>query len=82
MKTKTLKVAATMGLTALLVGSAAAQESASKPVGYETLTIEDGFNYLGLRLHEAPVASGTITAIDADSIEDSVNEDTTEQPNV
>jgi hypothetical protein len=71
MKTKTLKVAATMGLTALLVGSAAAQESASKPVGYETLTIEDGFNYLGLRLHEAPVASGIITAIDADSIEDS-----------
>lgn len=71
MKTKTLKVASTMGLTALLVGSAAAQESASKPVGYETLTIEDGFNYLGLRLHEAPVASGTITAIDADSIEDS-----------
>lgn len=71
MKTKTLKVAAAMGLTALLAGSAAAQESASKPVGYETLTIEDGFNYLGLRLHEAPVASGTITAIDADSIEDS-----------
>jgi len=71
MKTNTLKAAAAMGLTALLVGSAAAQESASKPVGYETLTIQDGFNYLGLRLHEAPVASGTITAIDADSIEDS-----------
>ena len=71
MKTKTLKVAAAMGLTALLVGSAAAQESASKPVGYETLPINGGFNYLGLRLHEAPVASGTVTAVDADSVTDS-----------
>ena len=71
MKTKTLKVAAAMGLTALLAGSAAAQESASKPVGYETLPINGGFNYLGLRLHEAPVASGTVTAVDADSVTDS-----------
>ena len=59
-----------MGLSALLVSGAAAQESQSKPVGYETLTVSNGFNYLGLRLHEAPAASGTITAIDADSITD------------
>ncbi len=70
MKTKTLKVAAAMGLTALLAGSAAAQESASKPVGYETLTVANGFNYLGLRLHEAPVASGTITGVTAGSVSD------------
>lgn len=77
MKTKTLKVAAAMGLSALLVGSAAAQESASKPVGYETLTIANGFNYLGLRLHEAPVATGTITGVAADSISDDAADFTT-----
>lgn len=65
MKTNTLKVAAAIGLSALLAGSAAAQEeSASKPVGYETLPIVTGeFNYLGLRLLEAPVSSGEVALV-------------------
>jgi hypothetical protein len=60
MKTTTLKAAAVFGLGALLAGSAAAQESVSKPVGYETLDLVLGFNYVGLRLHEAPVSSGAV----------------------
>jgi|GEM_PF-311282 len=63
MKTTTLKAVAAFGLSALLAGSAAAQESKSKPVGYETLTYTAGFNYLGLRLHEAPSASGATAAV-------------------
>lgn len=63
MKTTTLKAAAAFGLSALLAGSAAAQESQSKPVGYETLTVSNGFNYLGLRLHEAPVASDAAATV-------------------
>jgi hypothetical protein len=57
MKT-TLTKAAAAGLTALVIGNAAAQESVSKPVGYETLALTSGFNYVGLRLHEATLASG------------------------
>ncbi len=70
MKTKTLKAIAAVGLSALLAGNAAAQatESRSKPVGYETLTISEGFNYLGIRLHEAPVVSGDIDSADATSV--------------
>lgn len=63
MKTTTLKVAAAFGLSALLVGTAAAQESKSKPVGYETITVPNGFSYAGLRLHEAPVGSGATTTV-------------------
>lgn len=65
MKTNTLKAAAAFGLSALLMGSAAAQEasSKSKPVGYETITVPNGFSYAGLRLHEAPVASGEVVSV-------------------
>jgi hypothetical protein len=63
MKTTTLKVAAAFGLGALLAGSAAAQESVSKPVGYETLDLATGFNYVGLRLHEAPIGSGVVADV-------------------
>lgn len=58
MKTTTLTKSAVAGLTALVIGSATAQESVSKPVGYETIDYVAGFNYLGIRLHEAPVSSG------------------------
>ena len=64
MKTTTLKAAAAFGLGALLAGSAAAQESVSKPVGYETLDLVIGFNYIGLRLHEAPSGSGAVADVD------------------
>jgi hypothetical protein len=48
------------------MGSAAAQESVSKPVGYETLKINQQFNYVGLRLLGAPLATSTVaTAADA-----------------
>jgi len=63
MKTNLTKVAVA-SLTALVIGHASAQESVSKPVGYETLNLVTGFNYIGLRLHEAPVISGEPTLVD------------------
>ena len=68
MKTTTLKAAAAFGLGALLAGSAAAQESVSKPVGYETLDLVIGFNYVGLRLHETPAASGAVVDVDGATV--------------
>ncbi len=68
MKTTTLKAAAAFGLGALLMGSAAAQESVSKPVGYETLEIDQQFNYVGLRLLGAPLATSTVAAAENDAI--------------
>lgn len=62
MKTNLTK-AAVAGLTALVIGNVAAQESVSKPVGYETITIPNGFSYAGLRLHNAPLLSGAADSI-------------------
>ena len=59
----------TAAALALLVGSATAQVVVTtKPVGYETLTVANGFNYLGLRLHEAPVASGVAGDVEAGGV--------------
>lgn len=59
MKTTHTKAAAA-GLTALVIGSAAAQESVSKPVGYETIEINQQFNYVGLRLVGTALATSTV----------------------
>lgn len=71
MKTNTLRTAAAAGLTALVMGNAAAQESVSKPVGYETISIDQQFNYMGLRLLGATVATSTVetTALAGDDAE-------------
>ncbi len=63
MKTNTLKAVAAVGLSALFMGSAAAQ-SVSQPVGYETITINQQFNYMGLRLLGEVVASSTVATVD------------------
>lgn len=68
MKMNSLKAVAVIGLSALAIGSAAAQDAASKPVGYETLDYGVGFTGLGVRLHQAPVTSGIIASADANSI--------------
>lgn len=68
MKMNSLKAVAAIGLSALAIGSAAAQDAASKPVGYETLDYGVGFTPLGLRLHQAPVTSGVVASADANSI--------------
>jgi hypothetical protein len=68
MKMNSLKAAAAIGLSALAIGSAAAQDAASKPVGYETLDYGVGFTGIGIRLHQAPVTSGVVASADATSI--------------
>jgi hypothetical protein len=62
MKMNSLKAAAVIGLTALAVSSAAAQ-TASKPVGYETVAINQQFNTFGLRLLGAPNVTSTVGAV-------------------
>ena len=43
----------------------------SVPSGYETLTLAPGFNFVGLRLTESAVVSGTFTSTTSDSVTDS-----------
>ena len=57
-----LKTAAIIGLSALAISSAAAQ-TVSRPVGYETLEINQQFNTIGLRLVGATALTSTISAI-------------------
>ena len=69
-----LKAAAAFGLTVLLANTAAAQNSAaSSPVGYETITIDQDFNYLGLRLLGAVAGSGVITGVNGSDISTDVS---------
>ena len=72
MKATSLKTAAVIaGTISLLAGNAMAQATTGV-VGYETVDYVSGFNFVGARLHETPVASGTLEtasateAIDAD----------------
>lgn len=50
--------------------SAQATTASTTPVGYESLTLHSGFNYLGLRLHSSVIASGTLKVITATSVTD------------
>ena len=66
MKMTTLKsVAIAAGLASSAFGQAT-----SPVVGYETISINPGFNVVGLRLHEKPVASGTFEAVTTTSAQD------------
>ena len=66
MKMTTLKsVAIAVGLASSAFGQAT-----SPVVGYETINLSASFNFIGVRLHEQPVATGTLEAINTDSVED------------
>jgi|TARA_B110000305_G_scaffold123213_1_gene138087 hypothetical protein len=67
MKMNSLKAAAAFGLSALVVSSAAAQ-TASKPVGYETVAINQQFNTFGLRLLGAPNVTSTVGAVSGTTV--------------
>lgn len=57
-----LKAVAVAGLSVLLTGTAAAQtQAASTPVGFETITIDQTFNYMGLRLVGSAIQTGSVT---------------------
>lgn len=45
---------------ALASGLASAQTAYTSPVGYETLQINPGINYIGVRLHQPTIASGQL----------------------
>ncbi|WP_411845766.1 hypothetical protein AAFN60_19350 [Roseibacillus persicicus] len=66
MKMTTLKsVAIAVGLCSSAFGQAT-----SPVVGYETISVEPGFNFVGLRLHEKPVASGELETVTANEVVD------------
>jgi hypothetical protein len=69
MKPKSMK---TILLAALMApGALFAQTTATTtPVGYETVNLAPGFNYMGLRLHNSPVISGTFETINNSSFVD------------
>ena len=70
MKATSLKTAALLaGSIALLAGNATAQAT-SGVVGYETLDYGVGFTALGLRLHETPLAAGTLETVTVTTAED------------
>lgn len=56
---------------ALACGMANAQTTAyTTPVGYETLNLNTGFNFVGVRLHEPVIAAGTLESATSNSVTD------------
>jgi hypothetical protein len=51
-------------------GLASAQTAYTTPVGYETTTLVQGFNNVGLRLHAPTKAAGTLDVIGSGSVQD------------
>jgi hypothetical protein len=61
-------------LLGALFAVSAADAATTTPVGYETLTLSAGFNYLGLRLHEPTLVAGDIESVTATTIVDEDND--------
>lgn len=65
-----MKLTYSLLAAAFACGLASAQTAYTTPVGYETLGVSSGFNYLGLRLHSPITHSGTFEVIAATSLTD------------
>lgn len=57
-------------LGALFAVGAANAQSSTTPVGYETLPVNSGFNFVSPRLHQSVVASGSFETVTATSATD------------
>ena len=59
-------------VAALLAPGALFAQTTAKtgPVGYETVSLATGFNYIGLRLHQPTLAAGVLDAVSSSSITD------------
>jgi len=70
MKPKSIKTS--IMVAALLAPGALFAQTTAKtgPVGYETIALEAGFNYIGLRLHQPTLAAGVLDAVSSSSITD------------
>ena len=62
----------TIMVAALLAPGALFAQTTAKtgPVGYETIALEAGFNYIGLRLHQPTLAAGVLDAVSSGSVTD------------
>lgn len=69
MKPKSIK--SLLALALLAPGALFAQTTAkTTPVGYETIALASGFNYIGLRLHNATLAAGTLETVTTSAVTD------------
>jgi hypothetical protein len=70
MKPKSIKTS--IMVAALLAPGALFAQTTAKtgPVGYETVSLATGFNYIGLRLHQPTLAAGVLDAVSSSSITD------------
>lgn len=66
MKPKTILTALAVAL--LAPGALYATTATTTPVGYETLALTTGFNYMGLRLHNSTILAGEVTGISASQL--------------
>jgi len=59
-------------VAALLAPGALFAQTTAKtgPVGYETISLTAGFNYIGLRLHQPTLAAGALDAVSSGSVTD------------
>jgi len=65
------KTVSVLGLSCLLATAATAQtatSATSSPVGYETISIDQDFEYIGLRLVETPEITTTVSSISGSEI--------------
>jgi len=70
MKPKSIK--SLLALALLAPGALFAQTTAkTTPVGYETVSIASGFNYIGLRLHNPALVAGTLEFVTSSAVTDS-----------
>lgn len=65
-----LKIYALLAAAAACGMASAAETAYTTPVGYETLSVGSGFNYLGLRLHGSPTFAGTFESFTASTLVD------------
>jgi hypothetical protein len=55
-----MKLTYSLIIAAAASGLALGATAYTNPVGYETIPLTAGFNFVGVRLHEAPIAAGTL----------------------
>lgn len=60
---KTIRLANYLCILAPGCGQLSAQEFTSHPAGREILTIQNSFNYLGLRFHRKPIVLGQVVTV-------------------
>lgn len=62
-----------LALLAAVAGASAQTTATTTPVGYETLTLPAGLNYVGIRLHNPVLVAGVLSGVTSSTVSDSAN---------